>query len=170
MNHVTRTSFYRRVLLPRMLTRSHTQPETVIQQAIAMAPPNASQATFGTFLYGAVGAPPMITHLDAALRGLGYAGPVGELRNDVRVWLQALAERRKSDARMADEPFTCRETLFRSPEHITAMEMSKPYLAAVRETRAWSDTHMANQSLHRRAHSGARNSSSVAQSAPGSFA
>ena len=58
---------------------------------------------YGTYIYGGLGVPPTIAHVDAALRG------VGELLPQVRTWLRDLHTRVRNG--VGDPPFSCRSTI-----------------------------------------------------------
>ena len=124
MNHLTTTRFYLETLLPPMLAASPRPPESAIQLWMIRDPPATSQDKLGTHIYGALRAPPTITHLDGANRG------VGERRSDVQRWMHSLYRLHEKASADGDEvevePFRCRETRFRAPEQIMEIEMSAP--------------------------------------------
>ena len=100
MNHLASTSYYRSLILPVMLRSDwgapKIPPETLVQDYCWIA---RNHSTYGTYLYDAIGAPPTIAHVDAALHG------VGEVLPQVREWTRAVRERAKNGT--ADPPFAC---------------------------------------------------------------
>jgi hypothetical protein len=100
MNHLTSTRYYREKVLPVILRNRRIPPETLMQDHCWIA---RNHTYYGTYIYGGLGVPPTIAHVDAALRG------VGELLPQVRTWLRDLHTRVRNG--VGDPPFSCRSTI-----------------------------------------------------------
>ena len=104
MNHLTSTDYYRNLVLPIILRPDwgypKVTPENLMQDHCYIV---RNHTVYGTYIYDAVGAPPTIAHVDAALRG------VGEVLPQVRVWLQEVKQRARNGT--ADPPFACEPSL-----------------------------------------------------------
>ena len=98
MNHLTPTAYYRKEILPVILRDPKLPPETLMQDNCYLA---RNHSYYGTYIYGALDAPPTITHIDAALHG------VGELLPSVRDWLRDTRNRVRNGTEPND-PFVCR--------------------------------------------------------------
>ena len=102
MNHITATSYYRNEILPVITKDPRLPPETLMQDLCYIA---RNHSHYGTHIYGQIGAPASIAHVDAALHG------TGELMPSVREWLRDTRNRVRNGTE-PDRPFECRASRF----------------------------------------------------------
>lgn len=108
MNHVVSTAFFRAHFLPIMLAAPELTPETAIHEGAHTA---SNHSFYGTFIFGGLGAPATLAHLDGSMHGFG------EILPGVRLWLRQLYNGVRNGSLLARgaEPFECRDPLFLEP-------------------------------------------------------
>ena len=67
MNHITATSYYRNEILPVITKDPRLPPETFMQDLCYIA---RNHSHYGTHIYGQIGAPASIAHVDGRYMGL----------------------------------------------------------------------------------------------------